>query len=60
MAIKKSDNDLLYAFRHGARLVKRYGVIHVLREALFISAISFRTPAAVCNGIGTGQLVDRD
>jgi len=59
MAIKRVTRSP-YAFRHGARLVKRYGVIHVLREALLHLGHQLSDTCGSLHGIGTGQLVDRD
>src|SRR6266478_5209599 len=57
---QERDNDLLYAFRNCARLVKRYGVIHVLREALLHLGHQLSDASGGLDRIGTWQLVDRD
>ena len=53
-------NDLLHAFCHCCCLVQRYGVIHILREALLHLGHQLSDACGRLDRIGTGQLVDRD
>ena len=57
---QKGFNNLLHAFGHGARLVKRYDVIHVLREALLHLGHQLADAGGRLDRIGTGQLVNGD
>ncbi len=57
---QKRLNDLFHAFCNGGGLVKRYGVIHVLREALLHLRHQFPNARSRLDRIGTGQLVNRD
>ena len=53
-------DDLLHAFGHRARLVKRYGVIHIFREALLHLGHQLADAGGGLDRIGAGQLVDGD
>ena len=57
---QKGFNDLLHAFRNGASLVKRYGIIHVFREALLHLGHQLSDACGRLDRIGAGQLVDRN
>ncbi len=53
-------NNLPHAFGHGGRLVKRYGVIHVLGKALLHLGHQFADACGGLDRIGTRQLVNGD
>src|SRR5579885_2739 len=57
---QESLNDLLYALCDRTRRVKRYDVIHILREALLRLGHHLLDTGRGVNRIGTGQLVQRD
>ncbi len=57
---QQGDNDLLHAFCNCPRLVQRYAVIHVLREALLHLGHQFFDAFGCLHRVGTGQLIDGD
>ena len=57
---QKGYNDLLQALCHGARLVKRYNVIHIAGEALLHLRHQLADTCRRLNRIGSGQLVNGD
>ncbi len=55
---QQGDNELLHAFCNCARLVKRYGVIHILWEALLHLGHQFSDACGRLDGVGTRQLIN--
>ena len=54
-------HDLLHALGHGERGVERDDVVQVRRESFFDSRPSASSrPSAACDGVGAGELVERD
>ena len=52
--------DFLHAFRHGLRLVERYGVVDVFGKALLHLGHELPDTCRRLHRIGAGQLVNRD
>ena len=57
---QKGFDDFLHTFGNGARLIKRYGVIHIIREALLHLGHQLSDAGGRLDRIRAGQLVDGD